>query len=419
MKIPEFFDPTEFQSAAVGTTGWWAASTGLTLSTSTVRKINGVGGTRSFHTGNNPLTSPQHPNICGRIYIKFGYYKTFWNGYVYVYIDDNIGYQTYGWYINYSGNNAHDAYTTPGAVLITRGRTYDSNRWYLLEAMIDCPPNGSYVTLVQKVDGIQVFSGSLADGLGVNINKIRLTVNSTALIDDFEVNALTLSYVGGSSFAPSVGNTITDGTTGALASVASVDGDGTSGRLYLYEWNNIDFGDGNTITESGTSTTALVNAPTPDYVSGFEPNSLWIGNRVIMTPVVPTGSGTTTGLTPSAGSNWQTVDEVPYSDADYNYATAAGQYDTYTQNFGTVVTSSVVAIDWVGVSVRGRSDLAGIDGAQGVLRYNGTDYSGSRQQLPSSDAYITPFGWDTAPDGTGALTRDALTGSEFGVKLVT
>ena len=43
----------------------------------------------------------------------------------------------------------------------------------------------------------------------------------------------------------------------------------------------------------------------------------------------PSGNGTVQ-LTPSAGTNWQNVDERPFNTADYNQGTAVGQYDLFT-----------------------------------------------------------------------------------------
>jgi hypothetical protein len=109
--------------------------------------------------------------------------------------------------------------------------------------------------------------------------------------DDWCVDSITLRYDGGGgTFAPVAGDDITDGTTGAVATITAVDGDATSGVLTLENWNSTAFGNNNTITEDGTSTTAAVDAPNSDFLSGFEPNSTKPANEYILA-VYPDGAG--------------------------------------------------------------------------------------------------------------------------------
>lgn len=110
--------------------------------------------------------------------------------------------------------------------------------------------------------------------------------------DDWLVNNITLRYDGGGgTFAPSPGDTVTDGTTGAVATVTAVIGTTTAGYLIVENWNEIAFGDNNTITESGTATTALVDAPSSKFVNGFEPNSGRVRNQFVIAARA-TGIGT-------------------------------------------------------------------------------------------------------------------------------
>ena len=52
--------------------------------------------------------------------------------------------------------------------------------------------------------------------------------------------------------------------------------------------------------------------------------------QVKLLPFRPDGAGDNTGLTPSTGSNYQCVDEVPASATDYVYDTVIDDYDLYT-----------------------------------------------------------------------------------------
>jgi len=67
-----------------------------------------------------------------------------------------------------------------------------------------------------------------------------------------------------------------------------------------------------------------LNDPSGDH------DNTWIGNCGILAPKVPIGAGTYNGFTPSAGSAYACVDDVPHnSDTDYIAASAAGQKHTF------------------------------------------------------------------------------------------
>jgi len=71
----------------------------------------------------------------------------------------------------------------------------------------------------------------------------------------------------------------------------------------------------------------------------------WIGKTYIQGLAV-TGVGTTTQLTPSTGSNYTCVDEIPASDTDYVYSNTVDQLDTYTlaDLTGTIGTIKAVQV---------------------------------------------------------------------------
>src|SRR6185437_13665423 len=68
--------------------------------------------------------------------------------------------------------------------------------------------------------------------------------------------------------------------------------------------------------------------------------------------VMPNGPGAHTQFTPSAGANWQNVDEVPPDDdTTHNDSSTAGQLDTFVHAALAGIPSSIAA---VAVQVRGR-----------------------------------------------------------------
>ena len=99
--------------------------------------------------------------------------------------------------------------------------------------------------------------------------------------------------------------------------------------------SDIDFtGDTKESTYTQFNVVRLGNGPKADlstfaYFDNFiMDNATWIGNTNIQ-KILPTGVGTTTQWTPSAGANWACVDERPPSDADYVSINTNDQLDTY------------------------------------------------------------------------------------------
>lgn len=317
-------------------------------------------------------------------------------------------------------------------VLATSIATFPPALWYLLEAHIRSASSadshtgyiaayvdddGTYTTPVVDYTGDNVTSGAVSDW-----NQIEFGGTSNARCDDGpDVNSITLLYNGGAgSFAPSAGDTITDGSTGATAVVTEVDGDATSGRLVLQEWNGTAFGNGNTITESGGSTTAAVYAPSADFLYGFEPNSWFIGNEhtIVVQPSIA-AAGTYSQLSQSTPStyNSELVDGIPPTTTDYVYTGTSGLKDSYA--YGSTMTSTLPASSlvssWgpIAVITIGATDLVGIAHVENTVRQGTVDYPLGVDIPMGSDADIAMSIVQTQPDGSGAWTYAALTSANF------
>ncbi len=100
--------------------------------------------------------------------------------------------------------------------------------------------------------------------------------------------------------------------------------------------------------------------------------------------VVPTGAGNYTQWTPSAGSNWQNVDDSnPNGDTDYNSDSTIGNKDTY-DCAALGVTGTVYGIQHV---AQMRKDDAGSRSVRLIERVSATDYNGS--DIALSDSYVS------------------------------
>ena len=130
--------------------------------------------------------------------------------------------------------------------------------------------------------------------------------------------------------------------------------------------------------------------------------------------IFPDGAGNYAQFAPSAGSNYQCVDETPGNDdTDYISSSTAGHKDSY--NFGAVgVTGSVKGVQ---VLASARKDDAGTRTVRRLIRIGGTDYTGSSVGLGSTYVYVRDV-LDTSPATAGDWTVSEIDGAEFGVELV-
>jgi len=131
--------------------------------------------------------------------------------------------------------------------------------------------------------------------------------------------------------------------------------------------------------------------------------SLLLPSKVMASPdtetLRPSGAGDRTELTPSAGANWQCVDEAsPDEDGSYVY-TGSGDYDLYALS-NHALTGVVTS-----VTVYARGKLTGDSGStfKTVMKTGGNVYYGSVYSLSSS--------WTTRPSPT--YTDNPSTGTTW------
>lgn len=99
----------------------------------------------------------------------------------------------------------------------------------------------------------------------------------------------------------------------------------------------------------------------------------------------PDGAGATTQFTPSAGSNYQCVDDAtPNGDTDYVASSNVGDTDTYTLGNLPASAAAVKAVQFV---TSARKDDAGTRTFNPVYRAGGTNYDGAAQSLVDTYTY--------------------------------
>lgn len=129
---------------------------------------------------------------------------------------------------------------------------------------------------------------------------------------------------------------------------------------------------------------------------------------------LPTGAGTTTQFTPSAGSNFQNVDDTsPDDDASYNSSSTVGQIDTFQMGNLNTVSGSVKAVQ---VAVKWRKDDAGSRTGRRVVRVGTTNYESA--DVAVLDTYTYSIGiYNQNPDTSSAWTISDVNALEAGYKI--
>lgn len=133
--------------------------------------------------------------------------------------------------------------------------------------------------------------------------------------------------------------------------------------------------------------------------------------------LLPTGAGTYSEWTPSAGSNFQNVDETPTNDdTDYNSTSTLNARDTYT--FPAVAASAGSAIKGVAVNMMARKDDAGTRTAAAMVRQGGVD--GQSTDIAVTGAYTNLQGiFSLNPATAAAFTLAQVNAMEAGIRLTT
>ena len=140
---------------------------------------------------------------------------------------------------------------------------------------------------------------------------------------------------------------------------------------------------GQNTKNTANSTVSQFTLIAPNSVNNDFCDIIWgdarIGDRRFENGLMPTGAGHYTQFTPSAGANWQNVDEVPPNDdTDFNDTTTVGAIDSFAH---TALSASPLSIDAVIVQGRARDTTTGAASAAPFIRSGTTDSPGTAVTL--------------------------------------
>lgn len=130
--------------------------------------------------------------------------------------------------------------------------------------------------------------------------------------------------------------------------------------------------------------------------------------------LLPTGAGNYANFTPSAGSNYQNVDELSTdNDTTYNNSTTAGHKDTFVY---ADLPATADAVLGVVISTIARS-VTNTPTFRSVSRISGTDYAGATVTLSTSYAAFDQL-YGKSPASSSAWTVSEVNNAEFGYEAV-
>jgi hypothetical protein len=136
----------------------------------------------------------------------------------------------------------------------------------------------------------------------------------------------------------------------------------------------------------------------------------WPGD-VRVYAMVPNAAGDLTEWTPSAGSNWDCVEEVPASDSDYVESDTTDDEDLYN----SADPSWGGTIQAVNVWARAKEGAAGSDTLAHIIKTTGSVFDGEDCELGTTYAYHYNI-WQINPATSGSWTASELNSLQFGVK---
>lgn len=192
------------------------------------------------------------------------------------------------------------------------------------------------------------------------------------------------------------------------------------------------------LTASGVDTTSTANnQATGVYVASFgtptgnhyyddlyitdtstASNTGFLGECRVTT-IVPSGAGSSAQFTPSAGSNYQNVDEAGTSgtvaDTDYNSSSTAGHIDSFAISSSSITGSPAVYA--VALSLTCRKDDVGTRTIRTRLKSSSAVATGSTQTVLSSYATFRSQHL-TDPNTSAAWSVAAVNAMEIGYELV-
>ena len=128
----------------------------------------------------------------------------------------------------------------------------------------------------------------------------------------------------------------------------------------------------------------------------------------------PDGAGALTQWDPSAGANYECVDEaINDGDTTYNSTNVVDEVDTFSFDDLTALGTAVMAVALTNVS---RSDDSGIVSCKPVTRISGSNYLGD-EVVENMEYLFHQQIWELNPADSAAWEEADINGAEFGIQL--
>lgn len=142
-------------------------------------------------------------------------------------------------------------------------------------------------------------------------------------------------------------------------------------------------------------------------------NNVVLGNRRV-DALLPDGAGDDTNWTPSAGSNYQNVDDGPLLDEDttYNETSTDAHDDLYTYDN---LPGDASTVDGLMIVTETRVTTGSMDVSQNI-KTGGTEYPGSADTIVSTTYVTITRLEEDDPDTSVAWTVSGVNGAQFGVR---
>lgn len=170
------------------------------------------------------------------------------------------------------------------------------------------------------------------------------------------------------------------------------------------------------VTLSGATQTDPLVAYDDVYIAntlGSAPSNTFLGEVVVQT-LLPTGAGASTGLTPiGSPNNWENVDEVPFSMADYNASNVVGAHDSYAMGNVDAATGTIYGVQ---TNVVASKTGVGAASLKPLVRSGGTDYFDATAALTASPTLLSAIR-ETDPATAAAWTVSGVNSVEVGAEV--